>query len=251
MAFFFKSTVLDKFDVDYFKCANCDFVQTEDPSWLEGSYSEAITQSDIGIIRRNIMLSKITSAVINAFFNQNNKYLDYGGGYGLLVRIMRDMGFDFHWYDQFCQNLFAKGFEHNTKDKTQYELVTAFEVFEHLPNPLEIVDTMISSSKSILFTTELMPTKVSPPDTWWYYGQDHGQHISFYTKKTLSIIARQISLNLYTNGKSIHLLTTKKISPVLFNVVSKYKIAALLNLLSRRKSLMAEDYKKLSGRILS
>ena len=45
------------------------------------------------------------------FFKSNGSIVDYGGGYGLLVRLMRNSGFDFYRYDPYCANFFAKGFE--------------------------------------------------------------------------------------------------------------------------------------------
>ncbi len=51
----------------------------------------------------------------------------------MFVRLMRDNGFDFYRSDRQCENLFAKGFEASLDVSPSYELLTAFEVFEHLP----------------------------------------------------------------------------------------------------------------------
>lgn len=40
--FFSNNTVLNKYDIDYFKCSTCGFVQTEEPYWLEEAYSSAV-----------------------------------------------------------------------------------------------------------------------------------------------------------------------------------------------------------------
>jgi 2-polyprenyl-3-methyl-5-hydroxy-6-metoxy-1,4-benzoquinol methylase len=128
--FFANAKLLNKYDVDYFKCTDCGFVQTEDPYWLAEAYSEAIAGSDIGLVTRNMNLSACAQLLIEQYFNSDGKFLDYGGGYGLFVRLMRDAGFNFYWSDKFCKNLFAQGFEDN--GKSEYELVTAFELLEHL-----------------------------------------------------------------------------------------------------------------------
>ena len=57
----FKTKVLNKYDVEYFKCTQCSFIQTEKPYWLDESYSNAITQLDIGLANRNYDLAKKTS----------------------------------------------------------------------------------------------------------------------------------------------------------------------------------------------
>ena len=51
-------------------------------------------------------------------------------------------------------NLFAKGFEHKDESAT---LLTAFEVFEHLVDPVEVLDYMLTIAPNILLSTEIMP----------------------------------------------------------------------------------------------
>jgi len=119
------------------------------------------------------------------FFNKNGKFLDFAGGYGVFVRLMRDIGFDFVLYDKYTQNLFAKGFEYNPSHKI--EAITTFESFEHFAKPMDEIESMLKISKNIIFSTELLPDPIPKPEDWWYYGLEHGQHISFYSKK-LSIL---------------------------------------------------------------
>jgi hypothetical protein len=78
---------------------------------------------------------------------------------------------------------------------------------------------MLEYSDNILFSTELYGKKVPLVSEWYYYGLDHGQHISFYNIKTLQFIAKKYSLNLWSNGKSLHLLMKRKVNPVLISTV--------------------------------
>lgn len=249
--FFARAKILNKYEVSYFRCVTCGFVQTEEPYWFAEAYSEVINRGDIGLVGRNIILAKISKAVISVFFDLNAKFIDYGGGYGLFVRLMRDAGFDFYRYDRYCENLFAKDFEAESVGNDQYELLTAFEIFEHLVNPLEEMENMLAFSKNILFSTVIIPANTPKPDEWWYYGLDHGQHISFFTQKALLLIAERFSLNLYSDGKFLHLLTSKKIFPFMFKVICNNKVTTVINLLVRRKSLIAADYKKTNGKELT
>ncbi len=100
--------LLDRHDVQYFRCPACGFVQTEEPYWLDEAYAEAITRTDLGLVARNQGFSVLSRAVIGAFFQSEGRFLDYGGGYGLFVRTMRDLGFDFRLYERQCPNLFAR-----------------------------------------------------------------------------------------------------------------------------------------------
>ena len=140
---FFTTKVLNKYEVEYFQCSDCGFIQTEKPYWLEEAYSDAIASSDVGLVFRNLGFSKICNNLLFEMFDHNAKFLDYGGGYGLFVRIMRDLGFDFYWHDVFCKNLFAQDFAFNEKNNEQYEVVTAFEVFEHLVDPVDEIKKIL------------------------------------------------------------------------------------------------------------
>ena len=160
---------------------------------------------------------------------------------------MRDIGFDFYWSDPYTTNLFARGFEYNPSDKI--ELITTFESFEHFSGPLEEIEKRLKISKNILFTTEILPDLIPKPNDWWYYGLEHGQHISFYSVKTLKFIALKYGLNLYSNGKSLHLLTNKKIDPKKFWFLVKVAPRLKFDWFIKRKMKpkIFEDMKKLSS----
>ena len=45
--------------------------------------------------------------------------LDIGGGTGLLTRLLRDVGFEAQWSDEYCDNIFAQGFTYDNKQDKQ------------------------------------------------------------------------------------------------------------------------------------
>lgn len=236
------ATLLGKYHVQYFRCEHCGFIQTEEPYWLAEAYSSAITKSDVGLVGRNLVCAAISRVVINTFFHAEARFLDYGGGYGLLVRLMRDAGFDFYRYDNLCANLFAEGFDIDEQSPGPIELVTAVEVFEHLAHPLDTLARMLKFSKNVLFTTELIPPHRPLPGDWEYYGVEHGQHISLYTARALEIVAEQFQLHYCSNGQSFHLLSEQKISVRQFRWITHYRVARLLQALPGRPSLLAQDH---------
>jgi hypothetical protein len=207
----FTSKILKKYDVKYFKCNNCGYLFTEEPFWLEEAYSRSINLSDTGLLDRNIYFSKVLSVLIYFCFNKNGSFLDNAGGYGVFTRLMRDVGYNFYWHDRYTQNLFANGFEKDLKSDSRFEMITAFEVFEHLVNPKEDIEKMLQLSDTIVFSTELLPKEIPDPKEWWYYGFNHGQHISFYTENTLMMIASNLKLNYY-RFSNLHILTKIRIS---------------------------------------
>ncbi len=238
---FSRAEILNKYSIQYFKCPECGFIQTEEPYWLEEAYSEVINRSDIGLLARNIELSKITKAVISLHFDKKQRFIDYGAGYGVFVRLMRDLGFDFYWTDKYSENIFAKDFEAKLPDK--FELLTAYEVFEHLDRPLEEIENMLRFSDNILFSTFLIPQNYPKPEEWWYFALDHGQHIALYSGKSLEIISKKFGLNFCTNGKNLHLFSKKKKNNFAFKFISFPHMAQAISPLLRSKSRLDDDYK--------
>lgn len=215
--FFLESTLFNnKQKVTYYKCKTCYFIQSEEPYWLDRAYASAITKSDIGLISRNIYNSNLLENILLHLFPNVNKCLDYAAGYGMFVRIMRDRGFDFYWHDDYCENIFSEHFVGSLSAK--YDIITAFEVFEHLPNPTEIIEKLLSISETIFFTTELTDN-VSDFNSWWYRGEISGQHISFFHTNTLQYIANKNKLYYYSfANQTLHLLAKNKIDEQALNV---------------------------------
>ncbi|EKD95370.1 MAG: Glycosyl transferase, family 2 [uncultured bacterium] len=218
--YYFKKNILGKYDVTYYRCKHCGLIQTEKPFWLKEAYSSAIIDSDTGILSRNIALSKITAIICLLLLNKNSKVLDYGGGYGILTRLLRDIGMDCYWTDKYAENIFAKGFE--DKNISKYDMVTAFELFEHLENPVEELVNIFGKFQPqvLLFSTVLH--KGTPSKNWWYFVPEGGQHITLYTKKSLEIIAERLGLKLSTNNNDIHILSKKKFSTIMMYIISVF-----------------------------
>lgn len=237
-----RARLLGRHDIRYECCPACGFIQTERPYWLDEAYADAIAASDTGLLRRNFILAAVTQSIIRSYFNPRARFVDYGGGYGALVRLMRDAGYDFWRYDPLCANLFARGFDAAPSARPEAELVTAFEVFEHLVNPREELLKMLSFSRNILFTTLLQPTPAPQPGDWWYYCLDTGQHVALYTRSALEALGRTHGLNLVTDGKQLHLFTDQTIAPWWFKVISRFRVAQLRRPFAAGSSRIARDH---------
>ena len=230
--YIFQSIVLNNYKVTYYHCSNCSFLFTEKPYWLEEAYKEPINKSDTGILQRNIDLANFTTKLLFYLFDHNKTFLDFGGGYGFFVRLMRDKGFDFLWDDAYTENLLARGFEYGHEP---IELITSFETFEHFEDPIYEIEKMLTISSNILFTTVLYPNPIPRPENWWYYGLQHGQHISFYNLDTLNFIAYKYNLNIYSNGFDFHLLTSRKVNKYLWRILNSSRFSFYLNKYIKRK----------------
>ena len=246
----FTAKILGKHDAVYFRCNSCGFMQTEEPYWLAESYASAINEIDLGPVNRAMTGSKLIEGLILSSFNKDAKFVDYGAGYGVLVRLMRDRGFDFYWHDRYCENIFAKHFV--AEPGTEFEILTAFEVFEHLVDPLAEIKTMLSYSSNLLFCTLLVPKGTQTAADWWYFSPEHGQHIAFYTVPALQAVAERFNLHLSTDGAGTHLLSRKPFSERRFRFFARETLGSLIarRLLRRRmrkQSLLIDDFQAVSG----
>lgn len=196
----FSAVVLRKHTVAYFHCGGCGLLRTEPPYWLDEAYGEAIARADTGILQRNIETSEKLAALVRFHMDPDAAYLDLAGGYGILVRLMRDKGFDFYWEDKFCQNLVARGFEADKCDR-KFAAITAFEVLEHVFDPVAfLADAMARyGTRTIVFSTQVYGAEV-PAQDWWYYTFETGQHISLFQTLTLQRLATRLNMNLSPLG---------------------------------------------------
>jgi Methyltransferase domain len=214
----FKKKILSKYDVDFFKCSSCGFLHTEEPYWLEEAYKLPFTPLDVTIISRPTMLSQVTEDLILKHFNFKQKFLDYGGGVGVLTRMMRDRGLDFYRQDKYAQNLFAQYFDISdlTDEAKKFELITCFEVLEHLADPMKEISEIFSLGNNVLFSTMLQPsTSTENLESWFYIFEICGQHISFFTEESMQVIAKRFGCHYYPMcGGFLHLFTPKEIADV-------------------------------------
>jgi Methyltransferase domain len=229
----FSKRILEKYVAEYFLCPQCGFLQTSEALWLQEAYGNAITSLDIGLAARNTWLQKEVSRIIDACFPQALTMLDFAGGYGLLVRLMRDEGYNFFRQDDYCENIFARYFDLADSGTTHFDLVTAFEVFEHFNAPKREIRRVLDYGDNLIFSTEIIPDQGL--EDWWYLSPETGQHIAFYSLKTLQHIATANKMHFYSNGHNLHLYSKREIDPAL--------AASMLN--PRRKSLLERAMNRL------
>jgi hypothetical protein len=240
-SFSFEETVLNKYRVSYYSCPECGLLQTEEPYWLDEAYHDAIAVTDTGLVQRNVSLACKLAAALHFGFEIKGRCLDVAGGYGMLVRLMRDFGFDFYWEDKYCENILAKGFEARDTEP-DFEVITAFEVMEHVHDPIAFIKEAMAKhdASTLVFSTQVYAEGPPPALDWWYYSFETGQHISFYTKRTLSHIADRLCLNFFSTG-GIHIFTNKEIKPLWLAIASGRLALVLAHYIRWRKGSRIMD----------
>lgn len=245
---FAEALVRGRHPARYLRCEACGYVRVENPHWLQEAYADhALDALDTGIAARNIDLAERTAALLAWHWPDTGTCLDHGGGSGLLVRLLRDRGYDFRWRDPYCQNLFARGFE--AEPGARYGVLTAFEVIEHLPDPLASLHAWSQEADTLILSSELLPAHDNRPGQWHYYMLEGGQHIGFFSVPALQALARRLGLRLASDGRWLHVLGRGRMpSPRFLRLLRKRRWRQWLLRHNRRATLAWPDQRALATR---
>jgi hypothetical protein len=208
----FKVKVLGRYDAEFFICPESEIILTPEPGWLAEAYASAITATDVGLVGRNLSNREHTSWLLSFLELERGPYLDLGGGYGLFTRLMRDAGFDFHTTDPYCENIFAK--THEPGPDFLAQALTAFEVFEHITDPLTFVREAFAryGTRNLIFSTYTYGNTVPALD-WWYWCFETGQHITFYSRHTLATLAEKLNCYYFSINDGFHVFNERPLTP--------------------------------------
>ena len=240
----FRAVVLHKFPCVYCVCSKCGFLSADNPHWLVEAYRNPLADSDTGTVVRNLKNRRLSEAVLNLLYRCQGKYLDLGGGYGMLTRMLRDIGIDCYATDKYCENIFARGYE---PDETfRATAILCFEVLEHLEDPVGfLIDAVrMHGCRTVFLSTTTYSKKVPGPE-WEYYSFHSGQHVSFFTPTALERIADQLGGRYIMLNRDYHLITDRALSRFDRIVLSSKRTLEAyrlwVRLLRRNKSLTKAD----------
>lgn len=184
---------------DYAECQSCHALQVPDPTWLPEAYADpsAAIKADGGRFRRTFSVFLYLTALMDAgVLPRKPKLLDFGGGYGLLAKMLADANLDAWTHDAFEKNrLFAvdRWIEQLDPAPT-FDVVTALEVFEHLTDPLDVarrLRSVMTEAATLVLSTGIYDREKHGID-WPYLSPDTGQHVTFYSRRALHHLAREL-----------------------------------------------------------
>lgn len=194
--------------VYYYRCAVCGFVYApEFRSWSVREFQERIYNAEYPRFDPEFAESRPAAnadMLANTFagWRERLRFLDYGGGDGALAERLKAAGFDIGNHDPLYGHVQEEP-EHG------FHVVTAFEVFEHVPEPAEMLKDIVRFLRDdglILFSTLISDGSIREGGrlTWWYAAPRNG-HISLFTQQSLRILGDRLGLRTRSLGPGLHL----------------------------------------------
>jgi SAM-dependent methyltransferase len=192
--------VLDRYDADYFECLRCGCLQIPKPHWLAEAYRDegnpiAVNPDTGRFIRNFSAYVRLRALEYAGLFGGPLRVLDYGGGSGLLAAMLWLANCKCRQFDPYCRvPMFAPELAFATQEEIPtggFNVVASLEVFEHLCDPLDVIRTLaryVEPTGAIVLSTGLYKPNVHTND-WPYLSRLAGQHVTFYTRKAIRILA--------------------------------------------------------------
>ncbi len=243
---FSKSILAGSRDCQYFECTQCGGLQTEQPTWLAQSYSQRFHFLGVDSAYRSIWAQALVQWCTTVL-RCRGRILDWGGGHGLLCRLLRDIGHDAWLLDRYTENIFASGFRVETVHG--FSLITTFEVFEHLANPaLDTAELFTARPDIIIVGTRRY---CGQGEDWNYIYPHHGQHVFFWSRGAHTWLAEQHGYSLTMCGNSLAIYTKKPVTALQYVLlkISEYgaKMMQIAMPILRRTGAGRDEAAMISG----
>lgn len=192
----------------YFLCQQCGFCfAPEMHRWKSEEFAKKVYNDEYVMVdpdwietrpRGNAQhLAKIFGAA-----SAEIRHLDYGGGLGLLSDLLQGEGWQSTSYDPYVD------VDIGIHDFGKFDLITSFEVFEHVPDATRLIGdlaSLLDDDGMIYFSTLLSDGQIVPGQrlAWWYAAPRNG-HISLYTQKSLAVLGAREGLQFGSFTPNLH-----------------------------------------------
>lgn len=199
--------------VYYALCSHCGFCfAPEISTWTLEEFEERIYNEEYALVDPEYIDARPrvnASALISMFGDSLPpvKHLDYGGGSGLLSSLLTKSNWQSVSYDPFVDK------DVSIEKLGKFDLITAFEVFEHVPDIHLLMSnllSLLSVNGIVLFSTLLSDGNINASQriNWWYASPRNG-HISLFSRNSLVLLAQKNGLNFGSFSKGFHIFYSK------------------------------------------
>lgn len=150
--------------VTYLRCGGCGFLFTPDfDAWTDADFAariyndqHALVDPEFAEARPRYFMRLLTLPPRES--RKSLRVFDFGGGAGHLAALLRDAGYA-------AADCFDPHFGTDAPVGRDYDMVTAFEVFEHSIDPMGSAEQALSYAGPtgfLLFSNQLQPARVWP-----------------------------------------------------------------------------------------
>jgi len=190
----------------YHRCLHCGFLFTvafDDwtfDDFRKNIYNEGYAKADPDYADGS--RARANAAMTASFFDQLGvrRVLDYGGGDGITAAELRVKGFDAHSWDPIVDR------QRDLPAPGTFDLVTAFEVFEHTPTPADtacVALSFLGPNGRLIFSTLLMNELPRQATDHWYIAPRNG-HISLHTSTSLATLFAKLRRTVRSFNTNLH-----------------------------------------------
>ena len=194
--------------VYYALCEKCGFCFTPElMNWDLEQFEKMIYNDEYLLVDPDYIENRPranAASLISIFGDRAHsiQHLDYGGGSGLLSKLLNDSNWQSTSYDPFV--------DRNVRVELlgKYDLITAFEVFEHVPDVSALMSclrSLLAPNGLIMFSTLLSDNHIQRNQriNWWYASPRNG-HISLFSRKSLKSLAQRNGFNAGSFSDGFH-----------------------------------------------
>lgn len=188
---------------EYYRCSDCYLVFVPSSFFLPPELEKA--EYDL---HENALEDAGYGRFLNRFWQplssklkEQSSILEFGCGPGpLLAKMMTAEGHEVSLYDHFYYP------DKEVLKPRSYDVVTATEVFEHLHQPKQVLESCLSWVKPegwLAIMTKLVTDQAA--FAYWHYKNDM-THVIFFSEETFAWIAKQYGLTAVFADKDVILL---------------------------------------------
>ena len=191
----------------YYKCNECEYIFKHPSVFQDLEFQKErydLHQNDEDDEGYRAYFQRFLDFVLPIVRNPKNA-LDFGCGKStLLSNMLKEEGIDCDAYDPIYH---PDGISEDKK----YDLIVSTEVFEHLKDPKEVFENLLSRLNKggfLAIQTEFHPNEMGAFNNW-YYTQDP-THVIFFTVETFEVLCSQYACRLVDDdGKNIVVIKKK------------------------------------------
>jgi len=200
--------------VYYFICEKCGFAfAPELYLWSEEKFKSNIYNAKYELVDpdyKSVRPLSNAKMLLHTFQSLENRFfhLDYGGGSGLLSKVLSQNNWNSKSFDKFYDDTYT------LDNLGKFDLITLYEVFEHVVDVhslMKDIKLLLNENGLVLFSTLLSDGNISSFGrlNWWYASPRNG-HISLFSQKSLELLAEQYSFHFLSFNNGLHCFYGKK-----------------------------------------